>query len=154
MWGLQLPISENSFVSSLMEHIVLKEKLILRNMLNQVYNLPEMKLSSAYFRKMHHMWLGSCTRHSTSIALFAFKNHDDLRKASKYCHIGKKKLHWTPCVITCFFSNEGICSNTSDHSRQGQKEIVSIVLLVFACVGEQICHPKMYFVGVWIILFF
>lgn len=30
---------------------MLKEKLLLRNMLNQVYNLPEMKLSSVYFFK-------------------------------------------------------------------------------------------------------
>lgn len=36
-------------ISSLMEHIVLKEKLILGNMLNQVHNSPKMKLSSAYF---------------------------------------------------------------------------------------------------------
>lgn len=52
-------------ISSLMEHIVLKEKLILRDVLNQVHNLPEMKLSSAYSRKMNHMWLGSCAMHST-----------------------------------------------------------------------------------------
>lgn len=89
-------------ISSLMEHIVLKEKLILGNMLNQVHNSPEMKLSSAYFRKMHHMWLGSCTRHSTSIALFAFKNHDDLRKASKYCHIGKKSCIELPVLLRVF----------------------------------------------------
>lgn len=52
-------------ISNLMEHIVLKEKLILRNVLNQVHNLPEMKLSSAYSRKMNHMRLGSCAVHST-----------------------------------------------------------------------------------------
>lgn len=52
-------------ISNLMEHIVLKEKLILKNVLNQVHNLPEMKLSSAYSRKMNHMRLGSCAVHST-----------------------------------------------------------------------------------------
>lgn len=52
-------------ISNLMEHIVLKEKLILKNVLNQVHNLPEMKLSSAYSRRMNHMRLGSCAVHST-----------------------------------------------------------------------------------------
>lgn len=52
-------------ISSRMEHIVLKEKLILRNVLKQVHNLPEMKLNSAYSRRMNHMRLGSYAMHST-----------------------------------------------------------------------------------------
>lgn len=52
-------------ISSLMEHIVLKEKLILGNVLKQVHNLPETKLSSAYSRKMNHTRLESYAVHST-----------------------------------------------------------------------------------------
>lgn len=52
-------------ISSLMEHIVLKEKHILINVLEQVHNLPEMKLKSEYSGKMNHMRLGSCVMHLT-----------------------------------------------------------------------------------------
>lgn len=48
-----------------MEHIVLKAKHILRNVLEQVHNLPEKKLNSEHSGKMNHMRLGPCVMHLT-----------------------------------------------------------------------------------------
>lgn len=132
---------------------MLKEKLILRNILNQVYNLPEMKLSSIYFFKKHHVWHVSYAMHSTSI---------EWRVCLQCGNWGKSKIlsHWEkscielPALLHGFSPKDITYSNTTDHNRPGQKQIVLIVLIVFACVGEQICHPKMYLVGMWIISIF
>ena len=129
---------------------MLKEKLILRNMLNQVYNLPEMKLSSVYFFfKKHHVWHVSCDMRSTSIEWRVCLQCGDWGKSKILSHWEKAALN---SLLYCMVFPPKMVP--ADHNRKGQRDIVLIVLIVFTCLGEQICHPKMYLVGMWIMLIF
>lgn len=96
-----------------MEHIVIKEKHILSNVLKQVHHLPEMKLNSEYSGKneSQEAWILCYALNLNSIVCLC--SHNDFRKAKK---IGKRAV-----VNSGFYmhlSNNGICNKTLEYNTE------------------------------------